>query len=214
MPLSGTEPSKAAERTPGTARMRASACSVNAAIVSLVYFGGGQAELGRDQVVGIEAELLALHPEEAPGEKRRAHQEHDAQRELDGDEGVAQAPAHDRAAGPVRAAALECAGQVVAGGEPSGHQPRTRGPPTTVMPAEKSSTGQSSPTAPNAGSPPGTAATSAAIAHRATRMPATPPMSESTRLSVRSWRSNRARPAPERGAKRHLDGAEPWRAPA
>ncbi len=44
--------------------------------------------------------------------------------------------------------------------------------------------------------PPGIVATSAWIAQRATMTPSTPPIIESARLSVRSWRISRRRPAP------------------
>ncbi len=73
-----------------------------------------QPEFGGDHVVRVETERHLLQPAEAPREEPRAHQQHDAEAELDGHEELA----HPGPAEEVGAAALQRVGQLAPGAVP------------------------------------------------------------------------------------------------
>ena len=194
MPLSGIEPSSAADRTPGTARIRPSACSANWAMaVSLSYFADGSRNSAVSNRSGskpsgtcrMRSRLRVSRPAATSSTMQSAS--------CTATKIVRASPRPGAAPSPVRV--WSASARPARAAQRAGSAPNRR-PAPTVIATEKKSTGPSSSTGPSAGSPPGAAATSATMAQRARRIPHTPPMAASTRFSVSSCRTSRPRPAP------------------
>src|SRR5712692_8030897 len=85
----------------------------------------------------------------------------------------------------------------------AGTSPNTT-PQSSAIPPVNSKTFQSIPISFARGNPEGKCCRATFVPHTATSNPRPPPASDSTILSVKSWRTIRPRPAPQRGANRKL----------